>query len=88
MIDTLTVSRTLAETGLTTAQADAIAHAVQLAAEHGDHVTPDQFNAGIAALETRLVKQIHDTNLHLVKWMIGTVLAGAGMTVTVLRLLA
>ena len=56
MLDTLTVSRTLAETGLTAAQADAIAHAVQLAAEHGDHVTLDQFNAGLAALETRLVK--------------------------------
>lgn len=46
-------------------QVNAIAAAVRKVAEHGDHVTPDQFRGGLAELETRLVK-----------WMIATVLAG------------
>ena len=46
------------------------------------------FNTQSAELETRLIKQIHDANLSLVKWMIGTVLPGASVTIAVLRLLA
>ena len=81
MLDTLAVSRTLAETGLTPAQADAIAHAVQQAAEHGDPVTRADLTTAVAELNARM-------EVRLIKWMIGTVLAGAGLTVAVLRLLA
>ena len=61
------------------AQADAITNAVRLAAEHGDHVTSDQFKAGlaevrteiaevrteIAALDTRLSTQIANLDTRL-----------------------
>ena len=53
MLDTLTVSRTLVETGLTPAQADAIAHAVQQAAEHGDPVTRADLTTAVAELNAR-----------------------------------
>ncbi len=84
---------------------------VRQAAEHGDHVTSDQFAAGlaevrteIAALDTRLSTQIAnlDTRLstqiaevrteianletRLIRWMVGTVLATATLTVGILRL--
>ena len=95
MLDTLTVSRTLTETGLTPAQADAITHAVKEAAEHGDPITRAdlitavaELNTRSAELEVRLVKQITAANLSLVKWMVGTVLAGAGLTIAVLQFLA
>ena len=84
MLDTLTVSRTLAETGPTPAQADAIAHAVQQAAEHGDPVTRADLTTAVAELNARSA----ELEVRLIKWMIGTVLAGAGLTVAVLRLLA
>ena len=106
MFDTLTVSRTLTETGLTPAQADAITHAVKEAAEHGDPITRADLTTAIsglrtdlttavaelntrsAELEVRLVKQITAANLSLVKWMVGAVLAGAGLTIAVLQFLA
>ena len=57
----------LTDTGLKPDQAAAIAHVVQQAVEQGDHVTPDQFRAGIAEvrteianLDTRLSTQISD----------------------------
>ena len=80
-----------------------------MVAEHGDHVTSDQFKAGlaevrteIANLDTRLSTQIAEVrteigNLEarLIRWIIGTVVATAGVTaaiagvvVGVLRLLA
>ena len=72
MLDTHAVARSLADAEFTPAQADAITNAVRLAAEHGDHVTPDQLKAGlaevraeiaavrteIAAVDTRLSTQI------------------------------
>ena len=84
MLDTLSVARTLAETGIPAAQADAIAHAVQQAAEHGDAVTRSDLQAAIAELNARSA----ELEVRLIKWLIGTVLAGAGVTVAVLRLLA
>ena len=61
MLDTHAVARSLTDAEFTPAQADAITNAVRLAAERGDHVTSDQFTAGlaevrteIAALDTRL----------------------------------
>ena len=84
MLDTLSVSRTLAESGLTAAQADAIAHAVHQAAEHGDLVTRPDLHTAIAELNTRIA----ELEVRLIKWLVATVLAGAGVTVAVLRLLA
>lgn len=69
--------------------------------EQGDHVTSDQFKAGlaevraeIAALDTRLSTQISDVrteiaNLEtrLIRWMVGTVIATATLTVGILRLI-
>ena len=118
MLDTHAVARSLTDAEFTPAQADAITNAVRQAAEHGDHVTSDQFAAGIAevrteiaALDTRLSTQIAavrteiaalDTRLstqiaevrteianletRLIRWMVGTVLATATLTVGILRL--
>ena len=67
MLDTHAVARALTDAEFTPAQADAITNAVRLAAEQGDHVTSDQFKAGlaevrteIAGLDTRLSTQIAD----------------------------
>ena len=112
MLDTHAVARSLTDAEFTPAQADAITNAVRLAAEQGDHVTSDQFKAGlaevrteIAALDTRLSTQIAnlDTRLstqiagvraevanletHLIRWMVGTVLATGGLTFGILRFL-
>ena len=57
-------------------QADAIADSVRQAADHGDHVTADQFTAGLAALELRPIK-----------WITGTGIAVTGAVVGLLRLL-
>ena len=48
--------------------ADAITAAVREAADHGDHVTPDQFTAGLAELEARLTW-----------WFAGAMLAQTGV---------
>ena len=122
MLDTHAVARSLTDAEFTPAQADAITNAVRLAAEHGDHVTSDQFAAGlaevrteIAALDTRLSTQIAEMRTEvrteiadlrtdqrtqnaevrteiaaletrLIRWMVGTVLATATLTVGILRL--
>jgi len=54
MLDTHAVARSLTEAEFTPAQADAITDAVRLAAEHGDHVTADQFKAGLAEVRTEI----------------------------------
>ena len=56
MLDTHAVARSLTDAEFTPAQADAITNAVRLAAEHGDHVTPDQFTAGLADLRTEIAE--------------------------------
>ena len=76
MFDSLAIVRQLTAAGIEREQADAIADAVRQAADHGDHVTADQFNAGLAALELRLIK-----------WIIGTGIAVTGAVVGLLRLL-
>ena len=72
MLDTHAVARSLTDAEFTPAQADAITNAVRLAAEHSDHVTSDQFTAGlaevrteIAALDTRLSTQIANLDTRL-----------------------
>ena len=42
MLDTPATARSLTNVDFTPAQADAVANAVRLAAEHGDHVTRDR----------------------------------------------
>jgi hypothetical protein len=65
MFDTLAVAQQLAAGGVARDQAEVIAHAIRQGAEQGDHVTSDQFKAGlaevrteIANLDTRLSAQI------------------------------
>ncbi len=56
MLDTHAVARSLTDAEFTPAQADAITNAVRLAAEQGDHVTPDQFKAGLAEVRTEIAE--------------------------------
>ena len=56
MLNTLEITRTLTDTGLKPDQAAAITHAVQQAAEHGKHVTPDEFKAGVAELRADIAE--------------------------------
>ena len=72
MFDTLAVARALTDADLTPVQAEAIANAVRQAAEHGEHVSPDQFRAGLAELRADLT------------WRM---LAVGGLIVAALRLL-
>ena len=112
MFDTLAVARQLAAGGVAREQAEVIAGAIRQAVDQGEHVTPDQFKAGLAevraeisALDTRLSTRIAElrteqrtgiagvrteiANLEtrLIRWMVGTVIATATLTVGILRLI-
>ena len=116
MFDTLAVAQQLAAGGIDRAPAEIIAKAIHDGLEQGDHVTSDQFRAGlaevraeIANLDPRLSTQIAElrteqrtglaelrteqrtgiANLEtrLVRWMVGTVIATATLTVGILRLI-
>ena len=89
MFDTLAASQELTQAGLNAEQAAAITHTVQRAIEHGDHVTSDQFQAGlaevrteIANLDTRLSTQIGrieselKSDMKLLKFGYGPVILG------------
>ena len=79
MLDTHEIARELTAAGIAPAHADAITNAVRRAAEHdasGIDVKTLATKADLAALELRLVK-----------WMIGVVFAGAGLTIAALRLI-
>ena len=85
MIDTLTLSRELTKAGLESAIADAIATGIQQAAEHGDHVTSDQFKAGLADLRTEIGDvraDISRSESRIIKWVVGIVLTAAGIVTT------
>lgn len=71
--DTLAVSRALTDAGIDRGHAEAIATGIATAANHGDHVTADRFNAGLAQMETRLIK-----------WVLGIVLTIAGLQTAIL----
>ena len=129
MFDTLAVAQQLAAGGVARDQAEVIAHAIRQGVEQGDHVTSDQFKAGmaelrteIAAIDTRVSTEIAgvrteianlDTRLstqiaelrteqrteiagvraeiahfetRLIRWMVGTVITTATLTVGSLRL--
>ena len=52
MFDTLAVAQQLAAGGVARDQAEVIAHAIREGVEQGDHVTADQFKAGLAQVRT------------------------------------
>ena len=62
MFDMHSIPRILsaAKRHLTPAQVDAMAEAVRQAADHGDHVTSEQFKAGLAELRTHTAGQRAD----------------------------
>ena len=94
MFDTLAAAQHLAAGGVARDQAEVIAGAIGQAVEQGDHVTPDQFKAGLAELRTEQRTQIAELRTEiasletsLVRWMVGTVVTTATLTVGILRLL-
>ncbi|MDE2973627.1 MAG: hypothetical protein OXU64_02725 [Gemmatimonadota bacterium] len=82
-LDTLAIARALTDAGADPKLADAITAAVREAADHGDHVTPDQFKAGLENLEARLETRLATVETRLTWRMI----AVAGLVVAALRLL-
>ena len=79
MFDTHSIARALREADLTPAQVDAITEAVRQAADHGDHVTSEQFKAGVAELRTEIAGLRADLT-----WRMPAV---AGLVIAALRLL-
>ncbi len=79
MFDTHSIARTLSEADLTPAQVDAITEAVRQAADHGNHVTSEQFKAGVAELRTEIAGLRADLTWRM--------LAVAGLVIAALRLL-
>ena len=82
MFDTLAVAQQLAAGGVDRDEAEVIAGAIRQGVEQGSHVTSDQFKAGLAELRT----EIANLETRLIRWMVGTVIATATVTVGVLRL--
>jgi hypothetical protein len=78
MFDTHSIARTPSEANLTPAQVDAITEAVRQAADHGDHVTSEQFKAGLAELRTEIAGLRADLTWRM--------LAGGGLVIAALRL--
>ena len=78
-LDTHAIARTLTDAGADPKLADAITAAVREAADHGDHVTPDQFRAGLADLDARIA----NAETRLTWRMLGV----AGLVLAVIRLL-
>ena len=83
-LDTHAIARTLTDAGADPKLADAITAAVREAADHGDHVTPDQFKAGLAEMEARLTWRFAGAMLA----QTGVILAAViGAAVAILRML-
>ena len=83
VFDTHEIARSLTAADLTDAQADAITVAVRRAAEH------DTAAVDVDALATKsdLRVEIAALELRLVKWIVGTGVACAGLVIAALRLL-
>ena len=79
-LDTHAIARTLTDAGADPKLADAITAAVREAADRGDHVTPDQFKAGLAELDARIA----NAETRLTWRMLGI----AGLVLAVTRLLS
>ena len=82
MFDTLAEARELTAGGVRREQAEAIVAAIRRGVDRGDHVTREQFRSGLAELRTEMAK----VEARIIRWMIGTVIATAGLTVALLRL--
>lgn len=78
-LDTHAIARRLTDAGADPKLADAITAAVREAAGHGNHVTPDQFKAGLAELHARIAT----AEIRLTWRMLGI----AGLVPAALRLL-
>ncbi len=98
MVDTLTVAQELTAGGIDRNQAEVIAGAIGHAVQQDDHVTADQFKAGLSELRAELRAELRteiagvrteiaNLETRLVRWMAGTVIATATLTVGILRLL-
>ena len=91
MFDTHAIARSLTAADLTDAQADAITDAVREAAEHDAAVDVDALatKADLARFATKeeLRAEISALELRLVKWIVGTGVACAGLVIAALRLL-
>ena len=59
MLDTLSVAQELPAGGIDRDQAEVIANAMRKLAEQGDHVTADQFKAGLAEVRTEIAAPRH-----------------------------
>ena len=77
-LDTHAIARTLIAAGADPKLADAITAAVREAADHGDHVTPDQFKAGLAELEARLTWRFAGAMLAQTGVILAAVIGAAG----------
>ena len=56
MLDTLSVAQELTAGGVDRDQAEVIANAMRKLAQQGDHVTADQFKAGLAEIRTEIAE--------------------------------
>ena len=56
MLDTLSVAQELTAGGIDRDQAEVIANAMRRIAQQGDHVTADQFKAGLAEVRTEIAE--------------------------------
>ena len=83
MFDTLTIARTLTDAGADPKLADAIADGIRQAAEHGEHVTPDMFDARMETLDARVDARIAAAETRLTWRMLGV----AGLVIAALRFL-
>ena len=88
MLDTLSVAQEMTAGGIERDQAEVIANAMRKVAEQGDHVTADQFKAGLAEIRTEIAgvrTEVANFETRLIRWMVGTVIATATLTFGILR---
>ena len=88
MLDTFSVAQEMTAGGIERDQAEVIANAMRKVAEQGDHVTPDQFKAGLAEIRTEIAgvrTEVANFETRLIRWMVGTVIATATLTFGILR---
>lgn len=73
----------LTDADLTPAQADAVTNAERQAADHGDHVTSEQFKTGLTELRTDIIAALAAQE----RRVIGYGIAIAGIAIAILRCL-
>ena len=65
MLDTHAVARSLTAADFTPTQADALTDALRLVVEQGEHVTSDQFKAGMAEMRAQQRTEIADVRTQI-----------------------